>query len=70
VYEVLSLRLYLVTGLYHNVWPTVLSGTFCSNPERVLQDGLYYEFTRYCPTAVVRMYGEGKGASAVVKFDS
>ena len=38
--------------------------------ERVLQDGLYYEFTRYSPTAVVRMYGEGRDTSAVVKFDS
>ena len=38
--------------------------------ERVIQDGLYYEFTRYCSTAVIRMYGEGKDTSAMVKFDS
>ena len=39
-------------------------------PERVLQDGLYYEFTRHSPGAVVRMYGkEGQDTPwAVVKF--
>ena len=37
--------------------------------ERVIQDGLYYEFTRYCPGAVVRMYGEAPDKLwAVVKF--
>ena len=40
------------------------------SPERVLQDGLYYEFTRHSPGAVVRMYGkEGQDTPwAIVKF--
>lgn len=42
---------------------------FCPT-ERVLQDGLYYEFTRHSPGAVVMMYGE-EGQEmpwAVVRF--
>lgn len=38
--------------------------------ERILQDGLYYEFCRYSPQAVVRMYGDApEKFSAVVKYN-
>lgn len=54
------------------VWNTLKSACVLSppSPERVLQDGLYYEFTRHSPGAVVRMYGkEGQDTPwAVVKF--
>ena len=54
------------------VWNTLKSACvlFPPSPERVLQDGLYYEFTRHSPGAVVRMYGkEGQDTPwAVVKF--
>ena len=37
--------------------------------ERVLQDGLYYEFCRYSSQAIVRMYGEASEKKwAVVKY--
>lgn len=54
-----------------HMYCTCIISCICDLPtERVLQDGLYYEFTRYCPTAVVRMYGDGREISAIVKFDS
>ena len=38
--------------------------------ERILQDGLYYEFCRYSPQAVVRMYGDvPEKLSAIVKYN-
>ena len=41
----------------------------CVFLERVLQDGLYYEFCRYSPKAVVRMYGNiPEKLFAVVKY--
>ncbi len=38
------------------------------NSERVLQDGLYYEYTRYSSSAEIRMYGDDSDKWAVVKF--
>ena len=41
----------------------------CVFLERVLQDGLYYEFCRYSPKAVVKMYGNTpEKLFAVVKY--
>ena len=37
--------------------------------ERVLQDGLYYEYTRYAPTVEIRMYGDDSEKWAVAKFN-
>lgn len=64
---------HLILVHYHMpVWNTLKSAFVLSppSPERVLQDGLYYEFTRHSPGAVVRMYGkEGQDIPwAVVKF--
>ena len=36
--------------------------------ERVLQDGLYYEYTRYSPTVEIRMYGDDSDKWAFAKF--
>jgi len=36
--------------------------------ERVLQDGLYYEYTRYSQSVEIRMYGDDSSKWAVAKF--
>ena len=36
--------------------------------ERVIQDGLCYEFAQLSPSVVVKLYGEGEKFHAVVRF--
>ena len=53
--------------VWHFMW-LLLCMKMCL--ERILQDGLYYEFCRYSPQAVVKMYGEApERRSAIVKYN-
>ena len=36
--------------------------------ERVLQDGLYYEFCRYSNNVVVRLYSDAEKKWAMIKY--
>ena len=61
------MKIYLLHIKYSNISFNLLP--LPPSPERVLQDGLYYEFTRYSSSAVIRMYVDNMDTWAVVKFE-